>query len=633
MYSNIKKFIYDFEVFKYDWCVTFKDYQTKKIVTIKNNRPALLKYYREVLVKGILIGYNNKWYDDYIMRCIMQGGDPYDLSLWIIKLGQIPWEDKSLAFKKNTLISWDLIREMSTGGIISLKELEGFMGKKIYECDIPWDLNRPLTAEEMLRAVDYNKYDVEVTELLLTMFLAKLDSHIALIEKYDLPTKTLNMSGASKAALILKAKRIKNYSHFKYVLPERLKQFFTTEDEVIKKFTEYDFLTDRVERKKYPFRFSKQMANFVFDFGLGGGHGAMKNIRLTEEIWNLDVSSYYPSIMIEYDFFSRGVTSGTEKLKEIRDKRVEYKLAGNKGMADGLKMVTVAIYGAKAYPKSELWDPMMQTSICITGQIMLYLLLLRLEPVANIIQVNTDGIMFIPHDKNKCIALYKQWEIDCKMELELSVGVDLIQKDVNNYIFVKSYDFDRADTLAVDKYVKAKGTGVRFWNWRISDENFRHISNLNISNNKTIIDESIVKYFIYGIPVADTITKIHDLVKYQYVVKLMSGFKTLTYKIGDIYTKIKYSDIQNVPIGFQAEDDVVGKCHRLFAVTKDGYDFYKHKIVDDEIINHKIPKSSASMIIDNSDVLSRKNIDVPFLDYNYDIEAAEKIISMYETEE
>ena len=619
---SIKAIAYDFEVFKYNWCVTFQDLETNEITVIADNLPELKKYYQNNILGSILVGYNNGRYDDHILRGLLEGADPYVLSQWLIVQKMPPWLFPALQYKKNNIVSYDVMSEIGGGIPTSLKHVEGFLGKKIYECDIPFDLNRPLTADEMARVIDYNKYDLEMTALLFNKFKGRYDSQLMVVEMFDLPLNKLIKTSAGKAALILNAVKIPKYETFNYSFPEKIKHLFNVADPIVEKFVGTTYVTDIEERKKTPFGFQHNMRDFPLDFALGGLHGAKKAYQYMGEIWNLDVVSYYVSLMIEFNFFSRASSGGLKRMKELIQLRNHYKAIGDKPKADALKLIIVIVYGTHGYDNSPLWDAEQQINICITGQLLLYLLQSRLEPYAEIIQNNTDGVMIIPINKPKCIEIYKQWELDVGMQLELTTGKRIIQKDVNNYIFVTE-----------DDKIKVKGKDVKCWETRISDETFDATKSSGITNNYTIVDEAVVKYFLYNTPVEQTITANHPAVKYQYIVKLKSGFKNLTNKLADgSFEKITNKNILNLPVDYDPNAEASSKIYRLFAVTKDGYDLHKHKVLEDGTAkNDKIANSSNCMVIDNSEIIKLNNYAIINLDYNYYINLAKKAIELYET--
>jgi hypothetical protein len=138
---------------------------------------------------------------------------------------------------------------------------------------------------------------------------------------------------------------------------------------------------------------------------------------------------------------------------------------------------------------------------------------------------------------------------------------------------------------------------------------------------------------LYNTPVEQTITANHPAVKYQYIVKLKSGFKNLTNKLADgSFEKITNKNILNLPVDYDPNAEASSKIYRLFAVTKDGYDLHKHKVLEDGTAkNDKIANSSNCMVIDNSEIIKLNNYAIINLDYNYYINLAKKAIELYET--
>lgn len=620
---DVNAWVYDFEVFKHDWMVTFINFKTNERRSFINDLEALKVFYKnEIELNSILVGYNNKWYDDHILRGLIHNCDPYNLSKWIITEGRNPWEYHGLRFKKNNIISYDIMGEMAIGAPVSLKQIEGYFGWRIFESPISFDIDRKLTEEELKVALEYNIYDVEATKKLFERFGSKIKSHIKLLEYFNIEPRKLNLSGASKAAIALEAEKTPHYNTFNYVTPKIIKETLDdlNESDLYLTFEQNVFYTDKDKKKEHSLSFVKKLRDFDFCFALGGGHGAQERIKkLNTKIWNLDVKSYYVSIMCQFDFVSRGLgVSGKQKLLNLLKLRIKEKDAGNVDLADGFKMLLVAIYGSMAFENSKLWDPQMQVSVCITGQLLLYILCKQLEPFCEILQINTDGIMIIPFNEEKCQEIYKKWESAFGMELELEIGKSIFQKDVNNYVFVKD-DLnlnELNDKKLVSKKVKVKGLGVRFFNVRMQDEEFKQIANFVANNNYTIVDEAVVKNLLFNTPIEETICQCKDLIRFQFILKLMGDFKTLAEIDAD------GNFIRDLEGGL--------KCYRLFAV-KNGSNFAKHKIVDDKDSFVKISKSSKNMLILNDD-LNTYNIDEIDIDHDHYIKMAYDVLKLYGNE-
>jgi DNA polymerase elongation subunit (family B) len=105
----------------------------------------------------------------------------------------------------------------------------------------------------------------------------------------------------------------------------------------------------------------------------------------------MDVRSYYPSMMIEYNFLSRNVYN-PEKFKQIYFDRIEFKTIGDARQLP-YKIVLNGTYGAMKDKYNALYDPRQANSVCVTGQLLLLDLIEKLEDYCMIVQSNTDGVL------------------------------------------------------------------------------------------------------------------------------------------------------------------------------------------------------------------------------------------------
>ncbi|MEG2934113.1 MAG: hypothetical protein RR842_11070, partial [Gordonibacter sp.] len=124
---------YDFEVFSHDWLVVVLDPSTRSETVIVNDGDALAKLYYANRDNVIFVGYNNRRYDQYIMRGILAGFDPKEINDWIIKDGKQGWQFSRL-FQTYPMVNYDVMPNPPVG----LKTLEGFMGASIEETSVPF---------------------------------------------------------------------------------------------------------------------------------------------------------------------------------------------------------------------------------------------------------------------------------------------------------------------------------------------------------------------------------------------------------------------------------------------------------------------------------------------------------------
>lgn len=354
--------IADFEVFKYDWCMCGLDLTNKKKITIVNDRDELIRLYEENK-KTIFVFYNGRNYDQWIFKAILCGFNPKLVNDFIIKEHRKGYEF-SREFNKITLPIFDIMPNPPVG----LKTLEGFMGVDIRETTVPFDIDRELTPKELEEVIFYCSHDVECTAMVLSKRLEEYTSQLELVKMFDMPRTAMGKTKAQLSAEILGAVRTPSRGdEFNYSIPTNLKivkyqrvvDWFKNAltdnlreiDETLKYYENLEKLTkkqrDEYEKfKKWKLnpesRFYKRsleidVAGAPHVFGWGGIHGAVANYHGKGRFINGDISSMYPSIMIEYGFESRNIKQ-PEKYAEIYHKRLAYKKVKDKRQAP-LKIV------------------------------------------------------------------------------------------------------------------------------------------------------------------------------------------------------------------------------------------------------------------------------------------------------
>lgn len=185
-----------------------------------------------------------------------------------------------------------------------------------------------------------------------------------------------------------------------------------------------------------------KVGGLEFVFGTGGIHASVDNKTFNADkehmILDVDVTSLYPSIAIEYGYYPEhlGKTFVTT-YRSLKEQRVGYK----KGTAENamLKLALNGVYGASNDQFSIFFDPLFTMRITIGGQLLIAMLAERLiEANVDIIQANTDGItMYVKRcDEWYVRAICDQWVAVTKLNLEYAEYNRMVIRDVNNYIAV-----------------------------------------------------------------------------------------------------------------------------------------------------------------------------------------------------
>lgn len=517
MIKERRRIIIDFEVLSKCgfWMCCMKDYKTKKEHTIINNRDELIRVYNKNK-DSIWVGYNIKGYDQWILKSIISGLNPCEVSDKLIEKKISGWQiDRNL--HKIPLYIFEI-----NDSFRSLKELELFMGEDIRESTVPFDLNRYPNEEEIKELTAYCLHDVRMTTKVFEEVYYKYEAQRGLIEYFNLDEIMFNKTEAQLSAYILGAKKT-NYDRNDTNEFEIIDIISLSKYNDIKKW--YEDYNNR-DLKKY-------LRTIVYgvetDFGWGGLHSARKKYKGKDYIVNSDVSSFYPSIMIEYNLNSRNIKN-PDKYKEIRDTRFKFKKERNP-IEKSLKIVLNSAYGACMDSTNDLYDPKQGTAICVNGQLLLLDLIEKVElefkDNAQFIQGNTDGVMFkfnSKEDVNRYLEICNEWCERTKMELEHDFIKKIIQKDVNNYVYIK----DNGEVKSKGAYVKKLSL---------------------IDNDLPIVNKAIKEKLINNIDIEDTINNCNKLIEFQKCVKITGKYSHAVYGKENIYLKIlrvfaskRYSD-------------------------------------------------------------------------------------------
>ncbi|MDC3412552.1 DNA polymerase [Terrihalobacillus insolitus] len=562
---------YDFEVFKHDWLVVFE--QEGQITRIHNDREALKSFLESV---QFLVGFNNYYYDDIILCALLRNKNPYEISSQIIS-GKRP------KLYLNKPITLDVMQEMKPG--VSLKESEANFGLNIHETPVDFNIDRRLSKEELERTFQYCENDVLVTKKLFEKREDYFTSKFEIVQTFKLPANAVKKTRASLSAMTLKCGKYdppadRLYLEFDqrlplHELPEDIVQFYKDIEQEYKSGAEVKDL----ESKKY----ETNIAGVQHVFGFGGLHGAIENYTYEGNMMQIDVSSYYPSLMINNNFVSRA-SKEPELFKKMYDERLRLKEQGDSKQGV-YKIILNSTFGASKSKFNPLFDPRQANNICVNGQLILTHLILLLEPFCKLIQSNTDGIVIAYKNaqKRNIIKLLQMWEEQYELKLDVDLIKKIAQRDVNNYAI--QYE---------DGKVKAKGRFANFEGGTFE------------RNSLCIIDKALVDYYIYHIPVQKTVVNLwkkNDLDWFQLIAKAGSTFKEIVHEhLVDTLIGDKESDFKPVQ-----------KVNRVFATNnKDLGGVYKTKVVDGTTRYNKIPWTSDHVLVWNNSLvaLDKKKINL-----------------------
>lgn len=600
-------YIYDLEVFKYDWIVIFKNLATKETIVFHNDNDSVAAF---VTSEKTFIGFNNKNYDNYILKAICCGADTNlikDINDWIIAQEQNAWDHLYIKTIKYYFDSFDLKDDTRLG--LSLKEIEAHLGIDIEESSVSFNIDRPLNDEELKETIFYCGYDVDATEILFHLREVYIQNKLMLGRLKNIPdVKALYMTNAKLTSAYLDAKKTKEFNDSReYTYPNNLLKEFIPQEA----FDFFDKLKDKSIPDSVVFKSSHTLyiGECKIKLAYGGIHGAIPYYQEestdNRSIRNKDVGSYYPHLMTIDGYCSRNIPN-PNIYAEMLDTRMKAKKDGDKATANALKLVANTTYGAMLNAYNELFDPLMGRSVCITGQLRLLELANHLATECKslkVIQVNTDGIMVSldNSDLEKYNTICDEWEKRTKFELEEDLIKKIIQKDVNNYIEIATNDSVKLKGgwlvrgIVTNGNINLNKMGLFEWKQLFAGA-------FNINNNATIVPEAIVNYFINGVPVEETINKCNEKLKFQLVAKASSK-----------YTRV-FQLINN-------EQITVQKCNRVYASN----DYEKGKLYMIHGTTQSVEQISnlpEHCIIDN-----KNNLTIDVVDKRWYINLAKRYIN------
>lgn len=518
---------YDFEVFKEDWLAVFIDVTRKTEQVIVNN-PDELKALYEANTSNIWVGFNNRHYDQYIMKGILLGMNPKRINDWIILEKREGWQFSSV-FNKVPMTNYDVMPNPPVG----LKTMEGFLGSNIKETGVPFDINRKLTKAEIEETIKYCRHDVEQT---IKIFLEKIDEFNAMHGIVQAFPNMVSLSNIGDSEARITAKVL---GCVKQDFKDEFDYFFLP----CLRLNKYKYVQDWFEEKKKEAlamdlqncdKYDKKLwyksqnletvvAGIPHSFGFGGLHGAADTpIHKTGQILHVDVNNYYPSMLIAWGLVTRAATNDNYHLvyntrKSMKAKQIAAAKSGKKAEAKNWKKAQLpykkmlnALSGGMKDETNPAYDPRNNNCMCINGQLMLLDLIEHLEAVPGfeLIQSNTDGLIIWIPDTDEAFEMVDdicwEWEQRCSTDqcsilLELDNISEIYQKDVNNYLWVGA----DGSVERIGAYVKELSA---------------------TDNDLPILNKALVEYMVHKTPVEQTINQCDDLIMFQKIVKLSEKY-------------------------------------------------------------------------------------------------------------
>lgn len=591
--------IFDFEVFKYNTLLGtlildengMKCYQTWNLEEIKN-------FYLEN-VNAVWFGHNNTNYDNLILQAIVKGQDIYATSKILVKC-----EEKSPIKLRIPLHYIDLMKMVGRCPFYSLKMTEAACGKNISESEVDFNLDRPLTDEEMRLTESYNRDDLNQTYDNFIALKDKWSIRFKLCKEFNLDISHVMDTEAMLGASVLGCKRIQGIEN-QYVPPTWYNDLVFNGDVKIKqyegekitqktKFTDTDlktfYMTEQFRKKQH---FLLDICGGTIVGGAGGLHSALNQYHCDNALY-FDVSGYYNLIMINKGLLPRGLDEdGKERYVHCYHEQLRLKKI-NPVMRSVYKTVLLTVFGGMNNEYTDFYDPYNFDLVMITGQLYIIDLLQKLEGKIKLVQTNTDGIMVEPLEwdkKDEVIKIVEEWEARTGFVIKKVPIHNIWQRDVNCYVFTEE-----------NGNVEVKGDYKTYNAW----ENIFDCQTWQVKE-PPIFATAIVDFVINGITPEETIERNkRNLRMFQYLCK-KGGYKAMKYIVKDECDNIIKEDIlQNV-----------NRCFAYNSLTENGMIY---KISPNK--TSKYPSLPSNVFIYNNDICKDENIDeiIDKIDWQYYID-------------
>ena len=504
---------YDIETYPnvFTFCsrIEGEDFEVFEISQRKNQSTELVAYLYRLLAENFtMVGFNNLDFDYLILDKLLKMGSVNNPEMLWEKADLIinaAWNDrfKNRIWESDMLIpQLDLFKLHHFDNIsksTSLKDLEFNMRLSDIQ-NLPFKPNTLIDVNDIDALIEYNKYDVIVTEK-FTKVSKSLISMRENLRTDDYNPMNYNDTKIGKTQLMknLSEKGVPLFTSVngKRKVNQTVRKELKLKDCIFDwiKFDTpelqevLDFLKAQTihETKGVFNKLVASVNGFDFYFGLGGIHGSVKKESFVADndfvIQDWDVVSYYPSIAIANDLYPEHLTPVfCEVYKNLKTKRLEYE----KGTPENgvLKLALNGVYGDSNSKYSVFYDPKFTMTITLNGQFLLCVLAEKLMKLhgLKVIQINTDGLTIrYPKQYTGWVKeTMEWWEGITNLQMEHIDYSRMFVRDVNNY--VAEYK---------DGSVKTKGTysSTRVWSANHSQLVVSKVAVDVLLNGGSIIDK------------------------------------------------------------------------------------------------------------------------------------------------
>lgn len=528
--------ICDTEAYCDYWSIGFKSPESGKSIVYEyyDGCPLDKKRIASVFRRYTVITFNGIKYDLPMILYAMTGATTEELkaaSDELIQYGTPHW----VFMERHNLSMPDFIDHIDlmsvSPGAPQMPSLKIYAGRlhsrKMQELPIEHDASIGPVERQVLQA--YNVNDLDVTIDLYNDLKAQIELRALMSKEYGVDLRSKSDAQIAEAVIKTEIERITGMRIFKptnrapdfyYKAPDFI-EFQTPQlQEVLETIRNTKFCIDlngNVEMPLYLKDLKIEIGQSVYRMGIGGLHSSETRVSHYSDdefvLLDRDVTSFYPMIKILLGLFPKQIGSNYLKVyKSIFDRRIAAKRAGNKNVAETLKIVLNGAFGKLGSLFSVFYAPDLMIQVTLTGQLAILMLIEQMELRGmHVVSANTDGFVTkVPRDRRwQFSATCFDWELQTGFNLEETEYRSLHSRDVNNYI-----------SIAVEKgkpKVKVKGA------FASSGPGLPGASGQKKNPNMDICTDAVVAYLKDGTPIEETIEWCTDPRRFLVVRRVTGG--------------------------------------------------------------------------------------------------------------
>lgn len=530
---------FDFETYLNYVMVVFHefDYETGETFEFNNYELYGTTYYQngvpstqEAVCTGVLnelnqctvISFNGIKYDNIIMTMFVAGRSTIEMKTAsddVIVRRMMPWEFERRY--KLRLLKFNHIDIIEVAfGTASLKVYGARLKSKILR-ELPIHPSTYIMPIQRAELIEYCENDNVVTAELFIDCVPAIDLRVRLSDEYGVDFRSKSDAQIGEAIIVrecelrditLRKPNMKNYPRTFFYNPPPWIAFETeTMNAAFRACTGTEFeISQSTNKVNLPKEISKLITlgtgdNAVsYKMGIGGLHSVTSGGTFFStdeyEIFEIDVSSFYPNIILQCGFHIPEVGEtlfgqvyggildkknvASERLKSCKDLSDAEK-ADLKATIAGVKLSVNGFYGKTSNHHSKVFAPSMLIHTTLTGQLGLFMLLEQLHKSGiHVLSANTDGINVRVNKSQRAYvdSLVQWWCKETGFVMDYNHYAQISYRDVNNYFYIHK-----------DGY--AKGIGI------FAGDGIRK------SPDNSIVRDAIFAFAKDGIPIEQTV---HD---------------------------------------------------------------------------------------------------------------------------